>query len=357
MADQAGAYTLGEILTQGASWQSAIDSTLSQREPLLDLFGRNAGNRVFFSGCGSTHYLAQFAAPFFQELTGRVCSGVASSELLLQIDSLVSAGETPLIVCLSRSGETTETILAASLLKKRNCEVVVISCYDQTPLSQVADLTICVPGGREESFAQTRSFAGMLVAIQVMAALVADDEALLRELSRLPELAPATIERADALARRYGPDESLKRVTFLGAGALYGLASEATVKAKEMSLSIAEPYQFMEFRHGPMALVDTEHLVVALLTDRSREYELGVLSDLKQKGAHIIGIAESSCPLMPGLDALLPLASDLSEPARPVLYLPFLQLYAYHRAIGRGLDPDRPRNVLMAIQLDGPDMR
>jgi glucosamine--fructose-6-phosphate aminotransferase (isomerizing) len=357
MTYQPGEYTIREIRTQSQSWQSALDATHSRKKPLLDLFARNAQARVFFIGCGSTHYLAQFAAPFFQESTGRVCSGVASSELLLQTDSLVSSDERPLIVCLSRSGDTTETILAASRMKKRGCEVVVVSCYDQTPLSQLADLTICLPEGREESFAQTRSFTGMLVAIQVMAALVADDQALLQELTRLPELGPATIERADALAQRYGPDESLRRVTFLGAGALYGLASEATVKAKEMSHSSAEPYQFMEFRHGPMALVDSEHLVVALLTDRLRAYELSVLSDLKQKGAHIVGMAESSDELASGLDALFPLKSGLSEAARAVLYLPFLQLYAYHRAIGRGLNPDRPRNVVMAIQLDGPDMR
>ncbi len=65
------------------------------------------------------------------------------------------------------------------------------------------------------------------------------------------------------LAERVGADESTKRITYLGSGPLFGLASEATVKMKEMSLSVAEPYHFMEFRHGPMSLVDGEHLVVA----------------------------------------------------------------------------------------------
>ncbi len=352
---QPGAYSLAEITTQGESWQGAIAATLAQLSALLGLLGRAAGRRILFIGCGSTHYLAQFAAPWFQAVTGCACRALPSSELLLQTDTLLAADEAPLVIALSRSGETSETILAMEKLRARGSEALTISCYDDTPLSRASTLTIGIPEGREASFAQTRSFAGMLVAVQTLGALVAGDDALLAELQRLPGLASALIARAAPVAQALGQDETIQRITYLGSGALIGLAGEAMIKIKEMSLSAAEAFHFMEFRHGPMALVDGAHLVVGLLSDAVRPYELGVLRDVQARGSRLAILGEHVTHAG-GADALFELGSGVSERARGVLYLPFLQLLAYHRAIGRGLDPDRPRNVVMAIRLSGAEM-
>ena len=104
-------------------------------------------------------------------------------------------------------------------------------------------------------------------------------------------------------------------------------------------------------------VVCQEHLVVALLSERRRDYELAVLRDLRARGARILVIAQDEA----GLEGLayesFALHAPVGEAARAVLYLPLLQLLAYHRAIGRGLDPDRPRNIVMAIQLTGTEMQ
>jgi glucosamine--fructose-6-phosphate aminotransferase (isomerizing) len=348
-----GAFSWREIITQAESWAGALTAAVAARADLSELFGD--GGRVLFIGCGSTHYLAQFVAPFFQAVTGRQSQGLPSSELLLQTDTLLAAGERPTVVALSRSGETSETILAMQKMRARGCKTLTISCYDATGLSATSDLTIAIPEGREQSFAQTRSFAGMLVAAQAVAALVAHDEALLADLAALPALADDLIARAQPLAQRWGEDETIQRITYLGSGWLYGLASEATVKMKEMSLSMAEPYHFMEFRHGPMSLVDHAHLVVALVSDRTRDYELAVLRDLRERGARIVVVANSAAGLE-AFDDVLALGAAAPERARPVLYLPVVQLMAYYRSMGRGLNPDRPRNVVMAIKLSGTEM-
>ncbi len=351
-----GEFTWHEISTQGESWRSAIEATLALKEPLLALLRRNMDRPIFFIGCGSTHYLAQYAAPFFQSLTGTPCRGVPSSELFLQTDTLVRPSERPLIVALSRSGETSESIMAVEKMRARGCEALTISCYDSTSLSAVSSLTISIPGGQEQSFAQTRSFAGMLVAVQTLAGLAAGDDALLAELSALPDMAPEIVARAMPLACSLGSSEAFKRITYLGSGPLYGLANEATVKVKEMSLSVAEGYHFMEFRHGPMALVDGEHLIIALLSEAIREYELGVLRDLKQRGARIVALANDDKGLDGLCEATFTFNTTLSERSRAVLYMPFLQLFAYYRSLARGLNPDRPRNVVMAIKLQGTEM-
>lgn len=353
---QPGDFSYREITTQGESWQSAIEATLAQREALLGLLTRNADRRILFIGCGSTHYLAQWAAPYFQGVTGRVCRAAPSSEVYLQTETLLAPGEAPLIVALSRSGETSETILAVEKLRARGSEALTISCYEETGLSRASNLTIPIPGGREESFAQTRSFAGMLVAVQTFAALAANDRALLDETRRLPALAPEIVERAKPLAKQVGEDETIARITYLGTGPYYGLANEATVKVKEMSQTVAEGYHFMEFRHGPMALVGPEHLIVGLVSEAARPYEVAVLRDLKERGARLLSLANDAAGLDEVSHWALALNAPVSERARSVLYLPFLQLLAYYRAMKKGLNPDRPRNVVMAIRLTGTEM-
>jgi glucosamine--fructose-6-phosphate aminotransferase (isomerizing) len=351
-----GPCSYREITTQGASWRSALEAVLAQHEALQAILARNADRVHFFIGCGSTHYLAQYAAPFFQGLTGRAARGVPSSELYLQTETLVTPGKPPLVIALSRSGETSETVMAVETLRAQGSEAITISCYRQTSLAAISTLTVSIPEGQEESFAQTRSFAGMLVAAQALAALAAGDAALLEELSQLPMLAEGIIERAKPLAQAWGSDESIRRITYLGSGPLYGLANEATVKMKEMSLSMAEGYHFMEFRHGPMSLVDQEHLVVGLLSDELWPYEVAVLRDLKQRGARILVIANEEDGLAGEFDAVFTLQAPIAERARGVLYLPLVQLLAYYRAVGRGLNPDRPRHVVMAIKLQGTEM-
>jgi len=353
---QAGAFSFHEITTQAESWQSALEATWALRAELVALVRRNAGRMVFFIGCGSTHALAQYAAAFFQRWTGLPARGVPSSELWLETKALVPPGPPPLVVALSRSGQTSETVQAVQTLRAQGAEAFTISCYADTDLARLATLTVCLPGGREESFAQTRSFAGMLVAAQMLAALVADDQALIAELWQLPALAPDLIARAQPLAQAWGTREALQRITYLASGARYGLACEATIKMKEMSLSTAEAYHFMEFRHGPLALVDEAHLSVALLSDALRDYEVGVLRDLKARGGHVLALGNRLEGLEDACDAAFDFQVSLSGPARGVLYMPFLQLLAYYRAMGRGLNPDRPRNVLMAIRLQGTGM-
>ncbi|MGI6367594.1 MAG: SIS domain-containing protein [Anaerolineae bacterium] len=351
-----GAFSWQEITTQGASWQGALTAVAAREATLRPWLSQAERRGLIFIGCGSTHYLAQFAAAWFQEITGWRCRGLPSSELLLQPEAWLTPGERPAIVALSRSGDTSETIMAAETMASQGSPLLTISCYEDTGLARISDVMVAIPEGREQSFAQTRSFAGMLVGVQALGALAAGNLALLHALQALPGLARQTIQDAQALATRYGPDETIQRITYLGSGALYGLSNEATVKMKEMSLSIAEGYHFMEFRHGPMSLVDQAHLIVGLLSDRMRDYEVAVLRDLKSRGARVLAVASNDAGLQGVADDCLVVGPTLPEDARPVLFLPLVQLLAYHRSMGRGLDPDRPRNVVMAIRLSGTGM-
>ena len=131
---------------------------------------------------------------------------------------------------------------------------------------------------------------------------------------------------------------------------MYGIACEAMLKMKEMSISYSEAFHFMEFRHGPKSMVDENGLVVGLLSQRASRHEAPVLAECMQMGGSGLAIS----PGVQGIEAthrvLLP--HDVPEWARPVLYLPVLQLMAYYRSVNKSLDPDNPRNLTAVVELD-----
>jgi glucosamine--fructose-6-phosphate aminotransferase (isomerizing) len=169
-------------------------------------------------------------------------------------------------------------------------------------------------------------------------------------LAPLPGLGDSLMRRNQSLAQALGQDLRLSQVFFLGSGPRYGLACEAMLKLKEMSLTTSEAYHFLEFRHGPKSMVDETTLVVGLVSDAAREAETAVLREMKELGATIWILAESGHDLS-WADHVVLFESNLPELCRLPLYLPVLQLFAYYRSVGKGLDPDAPRHLDAVVQL------
>jgi glucosamine--fructose-6-phosphate aminotransferase (isomerizing) len=193
----------------------------------------------------------------------------------------------------------------------------------------------------------------MLLLAQGLVAVTMQDEALLAHLGRLPGLLDDLVGRLGDLPHQLGTDLTIDRIFFLGAGPLYGVASEAMLKTKEMSLSYSEAYHPLEFRHGPMSMVNERTLVVGLLSDTGLAEEHRVLQDMQRLGARTLALVEDGSMLAGGRpDHVAEMRSGLGEWERLPLYLPVLQLLAYHRAIAKGLDPDQPNNLDAVVFLD-----
>lgn len=348
----AGEHTLREVTTQDESWRSAYEAVRSQRDVLQKLLRDNRGLPVVFTGCGSAYCLAQYAAIMYQTVTGAASRAAPSSELLLHTESIAPQGDLPLVIAFSRSGETSETVQAVTKMESGGSDVIAITCEGESRLARASAATIAIPAGREESVAQTRSLAGMMVAALSLAALATNDRALMDDIARLPSLAAGVMGRSEAIAEAVGGREGYRRITFLGSGAMYGLACEGAVKLAEMSLTMADAHTFLEYRHGPIALVDHEHLIVALISDDVRGLELEVLRDIKRIDGRVLAVASSNEGLA-DLDEVLALDVPVGPWARAVLYLPLMQFLGYHRGLAKGLDPDRPRNLTMAVTVDG----
>jgi glucosamine--fructose-6-phosphate aminotransferase (isomerizing) len=249
-----------------------------------------------------------------------------------------------LLVAISRSGTTTETVKAVEKFKaEKRGEVVVISNYDEV-LSQLADVNIVVDKGQEESVAQTRSFASMYVAATAFCARMAGREDLVEAMKKLPETGDWLIEKYEPFAKETGENLSFDRFYFLGSGIRYGLACEVNLKMKEMTLTHSEPFHFLEFRHGPMSMVGASSVVCGLLSDSNRIHEMKVLAEMKELGGTVAGLGEK--------EADIQFESGIPESVRSVLYLPVLQLMAFYRSLAKGLNPDRPTNLTAVVKLN-----
>jgi glucosamine--fructose-6-phosphate aminotransferase (isomerizing) len=201
----------------------------------------------------------------------------------------------------------------------------------------------------EESVAQTRSFTSMLLLAQCAAGLAAKQPDYLAGLASVPAACKRLLLEYETLAKELAEDRYLDHIVFLGSGAYYGLACEAMLKMKEMSLTRSEAFHFLEFRHGPKSVVTQETLVVGLVSERSREVEERVLAEMQGLGARVLALSES--PDGFSADETVTIHSGLGDLARGSLYLPVLQLMACYRAAAKGLDPDRPTNLEAVVRL------
>ena len=350
-----GEHTLHEILTQPAAWAAILPVVQEAAEPWRGFLAPGAADLTLFFGCGSTYYLSLTAAAVQQALSGLPARAVPASELLFYPELWLPAGQRVRAVALSRSGATTETVRAARALVagsggRAAARVAAVTCYEHTALEEHCAPVLISPQGHEESMAQTRSFTSMLVGVLALAALGSGQDRLLDALTELPEHGGRLLAEHDALAQSLGRDGSIARVFFLGSGPRYGLACEAMLKMKEMSLTASEAYHFLEFRHGPKSMVDADTLVVGLLSESAREAEAAVLHEMKGLGARVLVLAERAAGLE-WADDVVPIGAGQPELARLPLYLPVLHLLGYYRAIGKGLDPDVPRHLDAVVQL------
>ncbi len=347
-----GRYTYEEITSQPEVWGQTLAGARQSADEVHALLRRDP-DEVLFIGCGSTYYLSLAAAALLQRLAGRRARGLPSSELWFYPDAVLGTARRPLLVAVSRSGTTTETLRAIETFQAHGgSDVMVVTCYPDTPMAQAGQVVLGAPAAQERSIAQTRSFASMYVLTQVLAGWAAGDDAYLASLERLPGVGRTLLDDHADLAERLGGDLAIDRVFFLGSGIYYGLACETMLKMKEMSLTYAEAFHFMEFRHGPKSMVNERTLVIGMVSDSVREHEVAVLREMRGLGARVLAIAEDgTSDELGGAEFVVTLRSGLPETARGVLYLPLLQLMAYHRSMAKGLDPDRPQNLDAVVYL------
>lgn len=346
-----GSFTWQEIVSQPETWRATLKDLQRVGSGLREFIARLNDRQIVFVGCGSTHYLAQSASTCLSDVAGIRSRALPSSEVWLYPERIQP--KTSALIAVSRSGTTTETLRAVRAFREAGGgPIVAVTCYPESELAESSDIVLSAAAAQERSIAQTRSFTSMLLLCQVLVAAFAARPTGWSRLADLPDILEKLTRRMGDVPARAGRDLSICQIVFLGGGPLFGLASEAMLKTIEMSLTDASAFYPMEIRHGPKSLIDGATLVVAMLDDRGARCDVDVLADLQELGARTMVVAEDASRLgclKP--EFLIELRSGLEEWERLPLVLPPLQHLAFYRAIAKGLDPDRPRNLTAVVEL------
>jgi len=343
--------TYGEIIDQPSAWEATLAELQAKTPALRDLIQSTGVKNVLFTGCGTPYYLSLTAAALCRALTGLPAEAHPASSVWLYPELTLNRGEKSLLVATSRSGETTEILQAIDQFKASvGGPVAAITCYDDSAIVGAASLSLIARNAREQGLAQTRSFTSMLIAAQGFIFALAG-QPLSQRFLELPALGRALIDQYHDLAQQIGEDTSIDRFFFLGSHPYYGLACEAMLKMKEMTLSYSEAFHFMEFRHGPMALVNPRTLIVGLMSETALPHEIAVMSEMRAKGARTLAV--TPVPLDASVaDYQIVLPGGLTDLERAPLYLPALHVLDYWRTLLNGLNPDKPHSLNAVVNLD-----
>jgi glutamine---fructose-6-phosphate transaminase (isomerizing) len=358
-------FTLKEIYEQPHAIQEClrgrVDAAgtirLEELEPIADRL--RSIERVYVVGCGTASYAAHVAAYLIQDWVGLPATMQVGSEMRYSPPPI---DEKTLVIGVSQSGETADTLAPLKLAEERGATVIVVTNVVGSAITREADAVCYLQAGPEIAVASTKAFVTQVLLLQMVALHLAGLRGTLspnrlrtygQALRSLPRLAAETLTLAPQikkLARRYA---NVRDFIYIGRGVGYPIAMEGALKLKELSYVHAEGYAAGELKHGPIALLDPETPLVAVAT-RGAVYEKVVsnVAEARARSAPVIAIATAGDDQIDRYAHDVLYVPEVPEPISPVISVLPLQLLAYEVAVARGTDVDQPRNLAKSVTVE-----
>ncbi|MFH2204703.1 MAG: glutamine--fructose-6-phosphate transaminase (isomerizing) [Elusimicrobiota bacterium] len=315
--------------------------------------------RVQFLACGTANHAGMIGTYFIEHFAKIPAEAELASEFRYREPVL---DERTLVVAISQSGETADTLAAVRLARRRGAKILSICNCVGSALTRTADFNLHTHCGPEYGVASTKAFVGQLTAIAILtlhlgiAKRTMDDQrgrALIRGLRHLPEMIHKTLKldrQILALAKKL---KKKKQFLFIGRHVDYPLALEGALKLKEISYLHAEGYAAGEMKHGPIALIDQDIPVIAIATEsRIFEKTFSNIEEAKARGAMVIAIASEGERRLRGKADYVLSVPKVDEYLSPLVSAVPLQLLAYHISNQLGLDVDQPRNLAKSVTVE-----
>jgi glucosamine--fructose-6-phosphate aminotransferase (isomerizing) len=315
--------------------------------------------RVVFVACGTAYYSALLGRIMVERLGGLPAEVDLGSEFRYR-DAII--GPETLVIAVSQSGETADTLGAVKAARLKGCPILAITNAVGSALSREATGTLYMHAGPEIGVASTKAFSTMIVATYLLGlwlgrqrgVITAEDvKKRIRDLVEIPRLVEQTLEldtKIAALARHLS---SATDFLYLGRGVQYPIALEGALKLKELSYIHAEGYAAGEMKHGPIALISDGFPVVALAPrDSSYERMLGNIEEVRARDGQVIAIVHEGDRLVASKARHVIEVPPCADLLAPLVTVVPLQLLAYHIAVRRGCDVDQPRNLAKSVTVE-----
>ncbi|CAN5798632.1 glutamine--fructose-6-phosphate transaminase (isomerizing) [soil metagenome] len=335
------------------------DGTVRLRELDVDDRLLRAVDKVFVVACGTSYHAAMMAKYAIERWTRLPVEIDIASEFRYR-DPVLDARS--LVVGISQSGETIDTLAAVRYAKAQGSTVIGVSNVVESALAREADAVLYTRAGPEIGVAATKTFTTQLVVMQLLGLYLAQVrgsmdpgaiEYLVTEMKRLPEAVETVLERDGAVADMAARFGDVRDFFFLGRSGDFPVAMEGALKLKEIAYVRAEGYAAGEMKHGPIALIEPGVVVVGSATDEHvKSKTLSNIEEMRARGGTIVMVVEEGDRGVDGVaDYVIevPRAPDLICTVTAVVPL---QLLAYHIATAKGLDVDKPRNLAKTVTVE-----
>jgi len=360
-------YMLKEIYEQPEAIHRTLFACLSQHGLRPEFLSR--GNHLLqgvkqlqIIACGTSYHAGMVAKYWCEQLLRLPCQVEIASEFRYR-DAVVS--NNTLIVCISQSGETADTLAALRDLQRQNIEGLVSLALCNVPTSSLireTDLHLLTNAGPEIGVASTKAFTTQLVGLkllllklaQVQQRLSQDQiEATVLQLWQLPALVQATLALDSKIERMSHAFTEKSHALFLGRGIEYPIALEGALKLKEISYIHAEGYAAGELKHGPLALVDHDMPVIVLAADDPLLDKLkSNMQEVQARGGELFVFADQNSGIVAEPRVHVVDIPSVNGILAPIVYSVPVQLLSYHVAVLRGTDVDQPRNLAKSVTVE-----
>ena len=358
-------FMLKEIHEQPQALRQCLAGRLDPRgtvrtDELADMAAALANvDRVEFVACGSASYAALVGAAAVQEWTGLPARVTVGSEFRYSPPPLNAR---TLVIAVTQSGETADTIAPTRLARERGCPIIAVTNTVGSAITREADAVLYLQAGPEVAVAASKTFTTQVLTLVLVAAQIARirgtldpgvEARLVRDLRALPDAAQRALDNASGVAAIAGRYVHSRGFMFVGRGYTYPTAMEGALKLKEVSYLHAEGYAAGELKHGPISLLDAECPLVAVATD-SAVYEKLVsnIMEGRARDARVIAVATEGDDQVERFADEVLWVPPTHETLGPILAIIPLQLFAYHAAVARGTDVDQPRNLAKSVTVE-----
>ncbi len=358
-------YMLKEIYEQAAAASDTLEGRLSGNRLLAATFGHEADeifdsiNCVQIIACGTSYHAGMVARYWLEEFAGVSASVEVASEFRYRSHVVP---ENCLVVTISQSGETADTLAALNYAKKIGYKHSICICnVAESSLTRESDMMLLTHAGPEIGVASTKAFTTQLIALMLLVIALGQrnalsdeqEERIVNELRSLPAKiteALALDEKISKIAEKFA---NKKHALFLGRGTHYPIAMEGALKLKEISYIHAEAYPAGELKHGPLALIDSDVPVVAVAPNNELLQKLkSNIQEVRARGGEMIVFADPDTGLREEDGLTVIDVAPLDDVIAPIIFTIPLQLLAYRVALIKGTDVDKPRNLAKSVTVE-----
>ena len=315
--------------------------------------------KIVIVACGTAYHAGIVGKYVIEKLVRMPVEVEIASEFRYK-DPLIN--ENNIIIVISQSGETADTLAAMRMCKTIGAKIVAITNVVGSTLSREADHVLYTWAGPEIAVASTKAYITQLLCLSMMALDFADKmgkisreeyRQMIEEMQRLPQLAQNLLDNKEIIQRCADETFNANSIFYIGRGLDYAVALEGSLKLKEISYIHSEAYAAGELKHGTIALIEEGTPIVALATQKNLfEKTLSNIKEVKARGAFVIAVAiEGDTVIEKEVDRVIFIPSTHNMLA-PILMVIPLQLYAYYVAVAKGCDVDKPRNLAKSVTVE-----